>query len=108
MIDVVGDVAGEAPVVAAVLEQVHDRHRSVGEPVHEDGLQQPLGIVANPETKGEIRTQRFYSKETLPGSTGNLLGESKRPSPLSQVPVCQPWSLGEPEVRLRGGKIVQT
>ena len=104
----VGDVAGEAPVVGAVLEQVHDRHRGVGEPVHEDRLKQPLCIVANPETKGEIRTQRFYSKETLPGSTGNLLGESKRPSPLSQIPVCQPWSLGEPEVRLRGGKIVQT
>ena len=44
----VGDVAGEAPVVAAVLEQVHDRHRGVGEPVDEDGLQQALGIVANP------------------------------------------------------------
>ena len=84
----VGDVASEAPVVAAVLEQVHDRHRGVGEPVDEDGLQQALCIVANPETKGGIRTQRFYSKETLPGSTGNLLGESKRPSPLSQVPVC--------------------
>ena len=43
-----GDVAGEAPVVAAVLEQVHDRHRGVGEPVDEDGLQQALCIVANP------------------------------------------------------------
>ena len=48
VVDVVGDVAGEAPVVAAVLEQVHDRHRGVGEPVDEDGLQQALGIVANP------------------------------------------------------------
>ena len=104
----VGDVAGEAPVVAAVLEQVHDRHRGVGEPVYEDSLQQPLCIVANPETMGGIGTQSFYSKETLPGGTGYLLGESKRPSPLSQVPVCQPWSLGEPEVRLRGEKIVQT
>ena len=54
MVDVVGDVAGEAPVEAAVLEQVHDRHRGVGEPVDEDGLQQALGIVANPETKGGI------------------------------------------------------
>ena len=54
MVDVVGDVAGEAPVVAAVLEQVHDRHRSVGEPMDEDGLQQALCIVANPEGKDGI------------------------------------------------------
>ena len=44
----VGDVASEAPVVGAVLEQVHDRHRGVGETVDEDSLQQPLCIVANP------------------------------------------------------------
>ena len=65
MVDVVGDVAGEAPVVAAILEQVHDRHRGVGEPVHEDRLKQPLCIVANPETNGVIGTQSFYSKKTL-------------------------------------------
>ena len=54
MVDVVGDVAGEAPVVAAVLEQVHDRHGGVGETVDEYSLQQPLCIVANPGTKGGI------------------------------------------------------
>ena len=48
VVDVVGDVAGEAPVVAAVLEQVHDRHGGVGETVDEYSLQQPLCIVANP------------------------------------------------------------
>ena len=32
MVDMVGDVGREAPVVAAVLEQVLPRHRGVGEP----------------------------------------------------------------------------
>jgi hypothetical protein len=32
VVDVVGDVGREAPVVAGVLEQVGDGHRRVGEP----------------------------------------------------------------------------
>lgn len=64
MVDVVGDVAGEAPVVAAVLEQVHDRHRGVGETVDEDGLQQALCIVPNPEGKGGM-TFTFTSRDVL-------------------------------------------
>ena len=49
VVDVVGDVGGESPVVAAVLEQVHDGHRGVAEPVDEHGLQESLRVVKNPE-----------------------------------------------------------
>ena len=49
MVDVVADVGGEAPVVAAVLEQVHDGHRRVAEPVDEHSLQQPLSVVQHPK-----------------------------------------------------------
>lgn len=45
MVDVVGDVSGEAPVVAAVLEEVPKRHRGVTEPVDKDSLEEPLGVV---------------------------------------------------------------
>ena len=38
----VGAISSEAPVVAAVLEQIPHRHRGVGEPVHEHRLQQAL------------------------------------------------------------------
>ena len=48
MIDVVGDVGGESPVVGRVLEEVGDGHGRVGEPVDEDRLQQTLCIVEGP------------------------------------------------------------
>ena len=48
VVDVVSDVGGEAPVVAAVLEQVHDGHRRVAKPMDKHRLQQPLGIVQHP------------------------------------------------------------
>ena len=49
MVDVVANVGSKAPVVATVLEQVHDRHGGVAEPVHKDGLEQPLGVVEHPK-----------------------------------------------------------
>ena len=48
MVDVVGDVGRESPVVAAVLEQVHDGHRGVAEPVDEHRLEQSLCVVQHP------------------------------------------------------------
>ena len=44
----IGDISGESPVVAAVLEQVHDGHGRVGESVHKDGLQESLGVMERP------------------------------------------------------------
>lgn len=41
----IGDVGGEQPIVRAVLEEVPQRHRSMREAVHEDGLQETLRIV---------------------------------------------------------------
>ena len=51
MVDVIGDIASKAPVVAAVLKEVHDWHCCIWEPVDENCLEQSLRIVANPETK---------------------------------------------------------
>ena len=48
MVDVVGDVQAEAPVVGAVLEQVHDGHRSVGESMDEKRLEESLAVVERP------------------------------------------------------------
>ena len=48
MVDVVGDVGRESPVVAAVLEQVHDGHRGVAEPVDKHSLEQSLCVVQHP------------------------------------------------------------
>jgi hypothetical protein len=48
VIDVVGDVGGESPVVGRVLEEVGDGHGRVGEPMDEDRLQQTLGVVEGP------------------------------------------------------------
>ena len=52
---VVGDEAGESPVVDRVLEDVHDGHGGVGEAVHEDRLQEALGIVRDPADGTEPR-----------------------------------------------------
>ena len=60
MVDVVGDVGGEAPVVGRVLEDVHDRHRRVGEAVHEDRLQEPFGVVERPAGRGDARKSRRF------------------------------------------------
>lgn len=48
VVDIVADVEGEAPVVAAILEQIHDRHRGVREAMHEHRLQQTLHVVNRP------------------------------------------------------------
>lgn len=63
VVDVVRHIHGKQPVVAAVLEQVHERHRAVGEPVHEQGLQDALHIVSREthsrHTENIFRIVRF-------------------------------------------------
>lgn len=39
MVNMVGDVCGEQPIIGAVLEQVPQRHGGMRKAVHEDGLQ---------------------------------------------------------------------
>lgn len=48
----VSHVRGEGPVVRAVFEQVTQRHGGVREPVHEQRLQDTLGVVAGPADGG--------------------------------------------------------
>lgn len=45
MIDVVGDISCEEPIVRAVLEEVPQWHRSMREPVHKNGLQESLQVM---------------------------------------------------------------
>ncbi len=41
----IGDVRGETPIVAAILEEVEERHGGVGEAMNEDRLEKTLGVV---------------------------------------------------------------
>ncbi len=52
VVNVVGDVGRESPVVGGVLEEVGDGHGRVGEAVDEDRFQKTLGIVESPATEG--------------------------------------------------------
>jgi hypothetical protein len=45
MVDVVGNVCSESPVVNAVFEQIPQRHGSVRESMNENRLKETLGIV---------------------------------------------------------------
>ena len=53
MVDEVGDGSGGEPVVAAVFEEVEDGHGGVGEVVHEEGLEDALGVVRGVKPHGE-------------------------------------------------------
>lgn len=55
MIDVIGHVGSEAPIVAAILEQIAQWHRIVREAMHKDGLQQTLHIVNRIATGGNAK-----------------------------------------------------
>ena len=79
VVHVVGDVGGEAPVVAAVLEQVGHRHGGVGEPVDEQRLEDPLAVVEHP------------------GPGCQLLGQPERSRALD-IPVGEPRPGVEPKV----------
>lgn len=54
VVNVVGDVGRESPVVGGVLEEVGDGHGRVGESVDEDRFQKTLGIVESPATEGNL------------------------------------------------------
>lgn len=55
MVDVISDVGGEAPVVDAVLEQIHQRHGRVRESVNEDGLEKSLRVVNGPTSRSNAK-----------------------------------------------------
>lgn len=56
MVHVVRNVSGERPVVAAVLEEIPQRHGGMGEPMNEQRLQQTLRVVSNPADGGNAET----------------------------------------------------
>lgn len=47
-----------SPVIGAVLVEIGDGHRAVGELVHEEGLEEALGVVQHPGDHGETRLLR--------------------------------------------------
>jgi len=57
MVDMVGDVASKSPVVATVLEEIHDGHRGVRESMDEDSLKESLGIVSSPSCQGNFLSE---------------------------------------------------
>ena len=61
VVDVVGDVGRESPVVGRVLEEVGDGHGRVGEPVDEDRFQKTLGVVESPAAESNPRKERNFS-----------------------------------------------
>jgi len=48
VIDVVGNIGSEAPIVNGVLENVHEWHGGMRESVYEDSLKETLGVVECP------------------------------------------------------------
>ncbi len=61
----------KAPVVAAVPEEVgEDRHRVVAELVHEDGLQDALGVVAHPVGARQLLHQGVLLGDAGEGTRG--------------------------------------
>ena len=106
MVDVVSDVGGEAPVVAAVLKQVHDGHCRVAEPVDEHSLEQPLSVVQHPK--------QCYSTHHLmsllvnsPSSSCNVRGEGERRGGGGlQFPVGEPGPGVEPEIDQQGPRVL--
>ena len=90
VVQVVPDVGREAPVVAAVLEEVPDGHGGVAEPVHEHGLQQPLGVVQHPAPRRDVGR-----------------GAERRRGGRVQVPVSEPGPGVEPEVDQQRPRVLE-
>lgn len=65
MIDVIGHVGSEAPIVAAILEQIAQWHRIVREAMHKDGLQQTLHIVNRIATGGNTEKKDTKQNEKM-------------------------------------------
>ena len=62
VVHVVRHVRGECPVVRAVFEQIAQRHGCVREPVHEQRLQDTLGVVAGPAEGGNPGKKEILKK----------------------------------------------
>ncbi len=62
MVDVVGDVGRESPVVGGVLEEVGDGHGCVGEAVDEDRFQETLGVVESPTAESNSGNERYLNQ----------------------------------------------
>jgi len=54
VVDVECHVEGEEPVVRAVLEEVEDRHRAVGEAVHKQGFKDSFCVVKGVAYGGDV------------------------------------------------------
>lgn len=52
MVDKVTHEKGKSPIVATVLEEIHDGHGRFGKAVHEDCLENALYIVQRPASGG--------------------------------------------------------
>ena len=57
VVNVVGDVGRESPVVGGVLEEVGDGHGCVGEAMDEDRFKETLCVVESPATEGNSRNE---------------------------------------------------
>lgn len=67
VVDVVGHPCCKAPVVGAVLEDVAQRHGSVGEAVDKQRLQQPLQVVEGVTHAGQMDHPVFAGGEVVFG-----------------------------------------
>lgn len=65
MIDVIGHVGSEAPIVAAILEQIAQWHRIVREAMHKDRLQQTLHIVNRIATGGNAKKDTKQNEKII-------------------------------------------
>lgn len=63
MINVIGHVGGEAPIVAAILEEIAQWHRIVRKAMHKDGLQQTLHIVNRVATGSNAEIKQIQRNE---------------------------------------------
>jgi len=89
VVDVVGEVGGEQPVVGAVLEQVEDRHGVVGEAVHKDGFEEAFQVVEGVTGHCEIGTHgvgfvRCSGAVEEPGPGVDVRVDEEGPSILGQ------------------------
>mmetsp|Transcript_28893 Transcript_28893/g.73762 ORF Transcript_28893/g.73762 Transcript_28893/m.73762 type:complete len:244 (+) Transcript_28893:255-986(+) len=66
VVDKVGHVGGEAPVVDAVAEQVEDGHGLMAELVHEEGFSDALAVVEGPVAQRQRLHQRVLLGRGLP------------------------------------------
>ena len=78
------------------LEQVHDGHGGVAEPVHKDRLQKPLSIVQRPRNDDNVI--QFNTELHRPGSGSYVGGGGEGRAVGVQGPVGEPGSGVEPQI----------